>query len=210
MCTRTTSLNSLLCNTRSSLLKTWWNWRPRDRTERQEEEAKSEELKGFMMQEMARGFYLRRHYETLRHRTSTDSGAWRLQQPFRMQPSATDGRAWCRLLPMGSQRVGYDWVTSLSLSLYVTLVMSNSLRPYELYSLPGSSVHGVLKNTGVDCHAILQGIFPTGHFLLYWQVNSLPLAPPGNPNLLSMKCYFLVNNAYWTYSLKGTIKVHTF
>ena len=64
------------------------------------------------------------------------------------------------------------------------------------YSLPGSSVHGVLKNTGVDCHAILQGIFPPRDFLLYWQVNSLPLAPPGNPNLLSMKCYFLVNNVY--------------
>ena len=32
------------------------------------------------------------------------------------------------------------------------------------YSLPGSSVHGLLQareNTGVDCHALLQGIFPT-------------------------------------------------
>ena len=30
-------------------------------------------------------------------------------------------------------------------------------------SLPGSSVHGILrgKNTGVDCHVPLQGIFPT-------------------------------------------------
>ena len=30
-------------------------------------------------------------------------------------------------------------------------------------SPPGSSVHGILpgKNTGVDCHALLQGIFPT-------------------------------------------------
>ena len=30
-------------------------------------------------------------------------------------------------------------------------------------SLPGSSVHGILqaKNTGVDYHALLQGIFPT-------------------------------------------------
>ena len=30
-------------------------------------------------------------------------------------------------------------------------------------SLPGSSVHGDSpgKNTGVDCHALLQGIFPT-------------------------------------------------
>ena len=31
------------------------------------------------------------------------------------------------------------------------------------HSLPGSSVHGVSpgKNTGVGCHALLQGIFPT-------------------------------------------------
>ena len=30
------------------------------------------------------------------------------------------------------------------------------------YSLPGSSVHGILqaKNTGEGCHALLQGIFP--------------------------------------------------
>ena len=28
------------------------------------------------------------------------------------------------------------------------------------YSLPGSSVHGILQATGVGCHALLQGIFP--------------------------------------------------
>ena len=30
------------------------------------------------------------------------------------------------------------------------------------YSLPGSSVHGILhsKDTGVGCHFLLQGIFP--------------------------------------------------
>ena len=31
-----------------------------------------------------------------------------------------DGGAWCRLLSMGSQRVGHDWVTSLTHSLIVT------------------------------------------------------------------------------------------
>ena len=41
------------------------------------------------------------------------------------------------------------------------------------------------KNTGVGCHALLQGIFPTQGSnpcllcLLHWQVGSLPLAPPG-------------------------------
>ena len=41
------------------------------------------------------------------------------------------------------------------------------------------------KNTGVDCHALLQGIFPTQGLnpsflcLLHWLMGSLPLAPPG-------------------------------
>ena len=54
-------------------------------------------------------------------------------------------------------------------------------------TLPGSSVHGDSpgQNTGVGCHALLQGIFPTQGSnlpflcLLYWQVSSLPLEPPG-------------------------------
>ena len=41
-------------------------------------------------------------------------------------------------------------------------VVSNSLRPMDC-SLPGSSVHwdSPGKNTGVGCHALFQGIFPT-------------------------------------------------
>ena len=37
------------------------------------------------------------------------------------------------------------------------------------------------KNTGVCCHALLQGIFPTQGW--NWQVGSLPLAPLGKPSL---------------------------
>ena len=43
------------------------------------------------------------------------------------------------------------------------------------------------KNTGVNCHDLLQGIFPTQglnlpfYCLLHFQVGSLPLAPPGKP-----------------------------
>ena len=58
-------------------------------------------------------------------------------------------------------------------------------------SPPGSSVHGIfpVKNTGVGCHCLLQGIFPTQgsnlHLLhlLYWQVGSLPLAPSAAKSL---------------------------
>ena len=55
------------------------------------------------------------------------------------------------------------------------------------YSPPGSSVHGDSpgKTTGVGCHALLRGIFPSRRSnllcLLHWQVGSLPLAPPGKP-----------------------------
>ena len=56
-------------------------------------------------------------------------------------------------------------------------------------SPPGSSVQGGSpgKDTGVGCHAILQGIFPIQGSnlcllcLLHWQADSLPLAPPGKP-----------------------------
>ena len=55
----------------------------------------------------------------------------------------------------------------------------------------GSAVHGLRrpwappgKNTGVRCHGLLQGIFPTQglnlHLIcrLHWLVGFLPLAPP--------------------------------
>ena len=40
------------------------------------------------------------------------------------------------------------------------------------------------KNTGVGCHFLLQGIFPTQGLnlrLLHWQADSLPLSHQGNP-----------------------------
>ena len=53
-------------------------------------------------------------------------------------------------------------------------------------SLPGSSGHGIFqgKKTGVGCHALLQGTFPTQGLnasLLHWQAGSLPLSHQGNP-----------------------------
>ena len=46
------------------------------------------------------------------------------------------------------------------------------------------------KNTGVGCHLLLQGIFPTQGSnprllcLLHWQADCLPFAPPGKQLLL--------------------------
>ena len=45
------------------------------------------------------------------------------------------------------------------------------------------------KDTGVGCHALLQGLFPTQGLnphllrLLHWQAGSSPLAPLGSPPL---------------------------
>ena len=73
-------------------------------------------------------------------------------------------------------------------------VLSDSLRPHGLSPPPpGSSVHGDSpgKNSGVGCHALLQGIFPTQGWnphlrgLLHWQEGSLPLVPVGSPQKAS-------------------------
>ena len=60
------------------------------------------------------------------------------------------------------------------------------VRPFA--TLPGSSLHGDSpgKSTGLGCHALLQGIFPTQGLnphllrLLHWQVGSLPLSHLGS------------------------------
>ena len=58
-----------------------------------------------------------------------------------------------------------------------------TLQSHGLKSLAGSSVHGIFpgKNTGVNCHFLLQGIFPTQGSNLHRQANSLPLNPQGSP-----------------------------
>ena len=67
-------------------------------------------------------------------------------------------------------------VVSISLGIY-------RLQPNRLLCAWNSSC----KNTGVGCHAHLQGIFLTQGLnlgllhLLHWQLGSLPLAPPGKP-----------------------------
>ena len=77
-----------------------------------------------------------------------------------------------------------DWQECMKFAL----VMSDTLRFYGLYptrilcpwGFPG-------KDTGVSCHALLQGIFLTQGlnqhilYLLNWQVGSLSLVPPGSP-----------------------------
>ena len=62
----------------------------------------------------------------------------------------------------GGHRCGSRSQVGWKLKVKVASVLSSSLQQYELYP-PGSSVPGDSpgKNTGVDSHALLQGIFPT-------------------------------------------------
>ena len=69
----------------------------------------------------------------------------------------------------------------------VRLFMQSCLTLWDIMdcSLPGSSILGDSpgKNTGVGCHVLFQGIFPTQGLNpgLTLQVNSLLIEPPGKP-----------------------------
>ena len=66
------------------------------------------------------------------------------------------------------------------------------------------------KNTGAGCCFLLQGIFPTQGsnlyllHLLHWQVDSLPLAPPGKPPLW-VKQDGLLNRFFQTMFLRASL-----
>ena len=61
------------------------------------------------------------------------------------------------------QRVSFDFVCGLLCLLCLVAQLNLTLGDPVDCSPPGSSVHGDYpgKNTGVGCHALLQGIFPT-------------------------------------------------
>ena len=73
---------------------------------------------------------------------------------------------------------------------------------------PGSSVHGIFpgKNTGVSCHFLLHGIFPTQGLKLYllslpyWRTKSLPLLPPGKPVFLLLRLPKDLTNSTFVFS----------
>ena len=88
--------------------------------------------------------------------------------------------------------------------------MSDSVRPHRRqptrllcpWDSPG-------KNTGVGCHALFQGVFPTQGlnpcllWFLQWQMDSLPLAPPGKPMLgvymyIYNCCIFNLDWSFWS------------
>ena len=79
-------------------------------------------------------------------------------------------------------------------------VVSDSSQPHGVCNLPGSSVHGNFsgKNTGVGCHFLLQGIFPTqgsnSHLLCLllgrWFFTKSSKCLKKNQHLLFKYCFF--------------------
>ena len=64
-----------------------------------------------------------------------------------------------------------EWIKKMWCVLCVLRcsIMSDFLQPPRTVALPGSSVHrdSLGKNTGMDCHALLQGLFLTQGLNLY-------------------------------------------
>ena len=87
----------------------------------------------------------------------------------------------------------------------------NSLRPWTVACQAPLSMGFSSKNTGVGCHVLLQGIFPTQRFcshLLHLQADSLPSEPPGKPldyleYLIQCKCY--VNSCKYDVNTMGIV-----
>ena len=81
-----------------------------------------------------------------------------------------------------------------------------------LWNFPG-------KDTGMGCHCLLQGIFLTQgsnpHLLhlLHWQVDSLPLAPPGKPPpfffFFWCVCIHVIRVVFLTFDLNFSAPVWT-
>ena len=127
--------------------------------------------------------------------------ALQLMFPNFLPPSSlgiTDNRnlmAWLHMETLGCLVVGLlprFWRSILNSSLLLCVVAQScpTLGDSMDCSLPGSYVLGNSpeKNTGVDCYALLQGIFPTQGsnlhllYLLHWQVGPSPLAHTNGAN----------------------------
>ena len=85
-------------------------------------------------------------------------------------------------------------VVGLCCAILSCSVMIDSLWPHGPYTPPASSVHGDSpgKNTGVDSHALLQGIFPTQESnpgLRHFRQILYHLSHQGNPWILEWLVY---------------------
>ena len=92
--------------------------------------------------------------------------------------------------------------------LCLTLLRPHRLQPTSLLrprDFPG-------KNTGLGCHFLLQGIFPTQGWnphLLHWQADSLPLSHQGSPAAILVSFNsLLVENTGAEFQIISVLKYH--
>ena len=96
---------------------------------------------------------------------------------------------------ISSRKAAFSWLGTQTRASVHACVLS-CLSCVQLYAYAWTVAHQAPlsgdspgKDTGVGCHTLLQGIFPTQGWnphllcLLRWQAGSLPLAPPGKPSL---------------------------
>ena len=108
--------------------------------------------------------------------------------PRRTEPQAFKGTEWtnmrCTILSIRVTEEDMTYYHSFSCVQLFAMLWTVALQ----LLCPWDSLG---KNTGMGCHVLLQGIFPTQGrnmcllCLLLWQVGSLPLALPGKPITLS-------------------------
>ena len=85
--------------------------------------------------------------------------------------------------------LAFHRVVALVVKSGLSLVYPNGLSPIMLicpWDFPG-------KNTGVGCHFLLQGIFPTkgsNNYLLHWQAVSLSRSQTERPHFTKYKSVF--------------------
>ena len=107
-----------------------------------------------------------------------------------------------------------DWLCLHAIPSFISNSLQSSwlehTRLFCLWNPPG-------KNTGVNCHSLLWGIFrtqgsnPSLLHLLCWQEGSLPLEQPGKPNVcafpeLTCRSSNPLWDSIWRWGLKETTR----
>ena len=111
--------------------------------------------------------------------------------------------------PVNGSTLGFPVLLYLQSMYLVTQLYLTLWNPMD-YSPPGSSVYGDSpgKNTGVGCHALLQGnlphpgIKPSSPSLL---ADSLPSEPPGKPKYTGVSSLSLLQGIFPTQELNQSL-----
>ena len=110
---------------------------------------------------------------------------------------------WKKLLVFRARIQTWISVEPLLFLVLSLSVESDSLQTQDC-SPPGSCVHGESpgQNTGVGCHALLQGVFPTQRPNPL-HVDSLPAEPPGKPKNTGVGSLSLLQGNAWPRNQAG-------